>query len=178
MVHKLQKAGSYTLWTLNYILISKWFLTNSECPRSRALTQREETSIEVNLFQLLCCPPPLLTRNNGRQHWKKEHLAAVKTHPFPGWSCWLILGNHNNQEWRMFFSSLLTALSQWLHPLTMVWSVCGLPPPLPSLPLHKGDAVPQGLLKLWSSQPLTVQEGQDAPPQGASGTMRLKKTKL
>lgn len=36
---KLHKVGSYTLWALNHVLISKEFLTNSKCFRSKAFPQ-------------------------------------------------------------------------------------------------------------------------------------------
>lgn len=81
---KLQKVGSHTLWTSSHALISKvfffFFLTNSECFRSRAFTQRKETGIAVNLSQLLCCPP-LHLQKQGEAALAKEHLAAVKIHP-------------------------------------------------------------------------------------------------
>ena len=112
--------------------------------------------IKVNLFQLLGYPPhPLRTRNNGRQQWKKEHLAAVKTHPFPCWSCWLILGHHNNQEWRIVLfipsHSIIPATSSPNNGVVCVmFSLCHRPSP----PQHNGDAVPQGPMRLWASQPL------------------------
>lgn len=122
---KLQKVGSHTLCTSSHALISKvffFFLTNSECFRSRAFTQRKETGIAVNLSQLLCCPP-LHFQKQWEAALEKKHLAAVKIHPPWAGAVGPFLEITTTKNGESFFSSLLTVLSQRPHPLTMAWFV-------------------------------------------------------
>lgn len=112
------------------------FLTNSECFRSRAFTRRK---LVQQLICLSCCAVlHSIFRNNGRQHWQKEHLAAVKIHPPWAGAVGPFLEITTIKNGESFFSSLLTVLSQRPHPLTMAWFVlCVLSIPPLSTPTQQ-----------------------------------------
>lgn len=141
-----------------FCLLVFFFLTNSECFRSGAFTQRKETGIAVNLSQLLCCPP---------LHFQKQWEAALakgasgcsEDPSSLGWSCWPILRNHNNQEWRIIlFIPAHSVVSATPSPNNDM--VCVARSLHPS-PLHSYTTemlCPRG----HRSSHLTVYKGQDA----------------
>ena len=125
--------------------------------RSRAITQKEETGTKVNLFQLRGYLFTLFGWEIMEGSSGKEHLAAAKTHPFPCWSCCLIAGNHDNQEWRIVLfipsHSIIPATSSPNNGgVCVMFSLHRHPSP----PRPNGKAVPQGpvMVRLWASQPL------------------------
>lgn len=107
------------------------FLTNSECLRSRAVTQREGTGTAVNLSQLRASP---FSRNNGRN--TGEGSIWRQRGSIPPWAgaAGSFLEIINNREWRI----VLFIPSHCIIPATQSpnnGTVCAMPSLHPS-PLY------------------------------------------